>query len=167
MADGISTDTTDLKNLISEVAEPFDDSVVKDVLDNFSTKLVNDLKTSLSRKGKKASGNLYDSINVEVKLLGNDYNLVVKMADYWNYVDKGRKPGKQPPISSIVKWIRNKPSFGGLGNKKPESVAFGIAKKIGKFGIKPTNFYTKVINDGRLIKLEEDIAEAIKNNLIK
>lgn len=166
MADGIKTDVDDLKSLTDELSTPLENSAVKKVLDEFGQKLVNDLKSSLSAKGKKVTGNLFNSIQVKVNMMGDTYNIELNMADYWEYVDKGRKPGKQPPVNSILKWVRSKPSFGGVG-KRPESVAFGIAKNIGKFGIKPSNFYSDVINDGRLLKLEDDIAEAVKNNLLK
>ena len=68
-------------------------------------------------------------------------------------------------IGDIIKWTRVKATFGGLETKDPESTAFAIARKIGKFGIKPSNFYSDVINDGRLIELQAALERAATNDV--
>lgn len=70
---------------------------------------------------------------------------------YGYVVDKGRNPGKMPPVDAIKKWIRKKPlrlrdlksgSFVKMTESKVESVAFAIAKKMKEEGTKPTYFFT-------------------------
>lgn len=50
---------------------------------------------------------------------------------YWYYLVYGRRPGKQPPIDSILGWLQKK----GITSDIPErSLAFLIARKIGRLG---------------------------------
>ena len=72
------------------------------------------------------------------------------MADYGTFVDQGRKPGKQPPISKIRQWL----SIKGI----PQKAAFPIAKKIGRYGIKPTPFFSITIQK-HVKELEDKIAK--------
>lgn len=50
-------------------------------------------------------------------------------------------------------------------------MAYGISKNIGKkgtikrFGYKGNNFYSDVVDDGRLEKLQADLTELLKTNI--
>lgn len=113
------------------------------------------------RDMKIKTGFLYNSVKVEYEPGQNE--IVVNMADYWRFVNDGRKPGKYVPIKPLMAWIRAK---GFNKNKKTgkfekfniKGMAFGVSKNIFKFGIAPTYFY-----DNAFIKFEsvfED--EAVK-----
>jgi hypothetical protein len=98
---------------------------------------------------KIATGGLINSISVTYN--SSDQEIVVEMADYWKYVNDGRRPGKYAPLDSIKDWIKAKGLKG--RNKKTgrfitnESFAWGINTNIKKFGIAPTYFYdTAFIN---------------------
>ena len=127
--------------------------------------LQDDLIKALDKKKKNASGGLRQSIQAvpNVSIQDGFYTYVLSMASYYEFVDEGRKAGKMPPIDSLIKWVKQKSAFGGLEvneSKGVRSVAFGIAKNIAKFGIKPSYFFTNVIDDGRLEQLTEDLATA-------
>jgi len=73
-------------------------------------------------------------------------------AEYVEYVEDGRRAGKQPPISAILKWIRIKPlkprdlktgQFITANLKTLTQIAYLIARKIGKYGTPATNFYAE------------------------
>jgi len=73
-------------------------------------------------------------------------------AKYVEYVEDGRKPGKQPPMSDILKWVRIKPlkprdlktgKFLTANLKTLNQIAYLIARKIGKYGTPATNFYAE------------------------
>ena len=160
--EGISVSVISDKNLIE--VKNFDRDV-QGVLARFGQKLQEDLIKSLDNKNKNASGGLRQSIQAipDVSIQDGMYTYVLSMASYYEFVDEGRKPGKMPPIDSLVKWVRQKSAFGGLEVNKSEDVrgvAFGIAKNIAKFGIKPSYFFSNVIDDGRLEQLTEDLAIA-------
>lgn len=114
-------------------------SEVYKVLKTYGEQVIKEMKSRLVSAGKVASGTLLNSLVFAIETETNgDLSLSVgatgKADDYLYYVDKGRKPGKMPPIEPIKKWCKLK----GI----PEEIAFPIAKNIGKFGIAPTNFFT-------------------------
>ena len=51
--------------------------------------------------------------------------------NYGRYVEFGRKAGKMPPVSALEPWVRLK-----LKPKNPMAVAFVIARKIAREGVK-------------------------------
>jgi hypothetical protein len=94
--------------------------------------MVKTLQQELRRSGKVATGNLVKSISF--KISGN--SITLSGLPYLKWVDEGRKPGKMPPVSKILPWVRvKKITFSG---KTQEQTAWGIAKSIGKKGIKAT-----------------------------
>ena len=96
--------------------------------------ITDDMRAILLSKDKVATGNLLRSIGYSVKETSPGVvELLFFMDEYGIFVDEGRKPGKQPPISKIKEWCAIK----GL----PQKAAFPIARNIGKFGIKPTHFF--------------------------
>ena len=54
---------------------------------------------------------------------------------YGRWVEYGRKPGKMPPVDALEPWVRLK-----LKAKNPRRVAFAIAMKIAREGIKAQPF---------------------------
>lgn len=78
-------------------------------------------------------------------------------AKYAGYSDKGRGPGKMPPIAPIESWIKVKPvklrdKRGKFKKRTPaaiRSAAFLIARKIGKEGSKGHFAMTDAINTYR------------------
>lgn len=141
---------------------------------------------------KIASGNLYNSVQVNVNgvnrtisqptitrrnaLSGNVRNntntgtnetkIQVYMAEYWQWVQSGRVPGKKGvPLGSLEQWIRER---GLKGRDKKgrfitnRSFAFAIQKNIKKFGIRPSNFldvaFDNILNNRQINELLGDAA---------
>lgn len=152
------------------------------VFEKWGKLFVQKTQANLAARVKDAeTGNLYQSIAFDVDIEGDSYTFKIIMADYWEYVDQGRKPGKKPPIKPIVEWIQNKPTLKaklGLTNKKLKSqgtarlgditarkpilaAAFGISVNIGKKGTKATKFFSDVVNDVSIELLERDLIRAL------
>lgn len=52
---------------------------------------------------------------------------------YAGYVEHGRRAGRQPPVAALVPWVKRKL---GVPAKRARSVAFLVARKIGRRGIR-------------------------------
>lgn len=89
------------------------------------------LTKELIREKKKSSGKLINSLKPEIKIIGEQLQILIQGEDYIDIIDAGRKKGKFPPVDKIAAWC----SIKGI----PRSAAWAIATNIYKFGIKPTN----------------------------
>lgn len=174
---------------------------VNDILIAFGQKIVKELKDNLNTYGYKggkidASKELRNSIKFTTKIMGNDFVFELKMKDYYEWVDEGRKPnnkgaGKYPTVNpdNIIKWIKTKPNLRdlvayknkteevtiGRGSKtkrsvlsdsKLRSLAYVISRKIKEKGIKPTNFFSDVYNDEALLDLKKKLSTELKREVI-
>lgn len=153
---------------------------VGQLLEKYGEALVGALEKALPPQAD-ASGELRDSIHFQIKRFGINYKFELLLADYYQWVDKGRKPGKQPPISSILKWVKDKRLViykGKLQTKRKgklkkisddaklsNRIAFAIARNIGKRGTKATNFYTPTVEKW-LKDLKAELPKALKRDVI-
>ena len=117
--------TTRFNQELNEVSQAYGDAIVKAMRDN------------LIKLDKNATGNLIKSISVNI-LQDNDKSVIRFSAkDYLRWVDKGRSPGRFPPLSAISRWATVK----GISQR----FVFPIARKIAKEGIKKTDVVDKTI----------------------
>lgn len=155
---------------------------VKTVLDLFGKRVKQQSKSSLTQKKKKDRGELYDSIDYEVKVSKNSFQLSFKMADYGIFVDKGvkgKKSSSKAPTSpfrfgsgtgqkggltdGITGWVtRKRIQFKQRGTGKflsYKATAFLITRAIYNKGIETSNFFTKPFNN-EFKKLPEEVVKA-------
>lgn len=120
--------------------------------------LIDEIKMRLIQEGKISSGRLLNSLSYNTIQSIEGWTIEILAEKYLEFVDKGRKPGKMPPIGDIQKWVIQKPvKFVG---KTDSQTAFIIAKSIGRRGIVPTNIIQKSIdkvlsNIENIIKIEK------------
>ena len=134
----------------------------KKALDKFGKYLVKESRKNLTRKKKNVTNSLYESLDFDVKAMPNSFEFDFLMNEYGEWVDKGRKAGKNPPFSPIRKWVEdrriqfrsNKGKF-----QSYDQTAWAIVKSIGKKGIPASNFYSRPFNLG-YAKLPNEIVEA-------
>lgn len=120
---------------------------------------------------KVASGNLARSVEVQTRTNNNITELQVLMAEYGQWVQSGRLPGKGfVPVGSLMKWIKQRGLKGRDKKGKfmtDKSFAYAIQKNINKFGIRPANFLDvsieKILADERITDL---LGEAAYEDLI-
>ena len=120
---------------------------------------------------KVASGTLARSVEVQTKTNNGVTELQVLMAEYGQWVQSGRVPGKgYVPVGSLLKWIKQRGLKGRDKKGKfmtDKSFAFAIQKNIKKFGIRPANFLDvsmeKIMADERITDL---LGEAAYEDLI-
>ena len=134
----------------------------KKALEKFGKYLVKESRKNLTRKKKNVTSSLYDSLDYQVKAMPNSFEFDFLMEEYGEWVDKGRRAGKNPPFSPLRKWVQdrriqfrdNRGRF-----QTYDQTAWAVVKSIGKKGIEPSNFYTRPFNLG-FQKLPDEVAEA-------
>lgn len=134
----------------------------KRVLDKFGKYLVKESRKNLTRKKKNVTNSLYESLDFDVKAMPNSFEFDFLMNEYGEWVDKGRKAGKNPPFTPLRKWVQdrriqfrsNKGKF-----QTYDQTAWAIVKSIGKKGIPASNFYSRPFKLG-YAKLPNEIVEA-------
>ena len=140
---------------------------LKEEIDKLGKDVISDLIKQLLSADKKATGQLINSLKYEVLQTVDQVLLKIYASDYFENVDKGRRPGaKQPPIKAIIPWVEIKGIR--IKNSSVESTAFVIARSIGIKGIPALNMKQKVINNiikTRTELLQKAFEQDIKENL--
>lgn len=141
-------------------------TTIQDITNDFVVELKNKLKANDSN----ASGTLSNSIRGIVKQNGKYIVISIQLEDYYQFVENGRKAGKYPPINAIKNWISVKPVLPRplKSGKLPTAnqLAFLIARKISKVGIKPKPFLKPTITDFDLInKVYNEVVNLLNKQL--
>ena len=92
---------------------------------------------------------LKDKISFKVDVSGNLFEVTFNAPEYWKYANYGRPPGKMPPVSAIEEWITRRRFVPEPNTSTPNvtSLAYVIARKIGKEGTKGTKFLEKSLDE--------------------
>lgn len=113
---------------------------------------------AILRKKDLGNSKLRKELEVSVKNL----EMIASMPDYSEYVDKGRRPGKMPPVNDILEWMSdNRISVPGIPNR---SLAFAISKSIANKGIKARPFIEE-FTDQIILLMERQLSESINKSL--
>ena len=131
----------------------------RDALNKFAKYVIQQSRTNLTKGKKNASKELYNSLDSNVKVSKNSFQLDFIMEAYGIFQDKGvsgkekkyntpyKYTNKKPPASAFSQWVIRK-GLKGVRDKKGRFVSrkglqFAIANSIYKKGIKPSLFFTK------------------------
>lgn len=113
-------------------------SNTQNALDKFISDFISTYKSLLIRDNKKASGNLINSIKpLTIDFTSSKLTGSIKLAEYWKYVEYGRKPGDKFPLLPRP-----------INGIKPtdKQLAFLISRKIARDGIKAGNQYSEALD---------------------
>ena len=146
-------------------------------LNDFGNFIITNYKSQLEAE-QMNNGELYRTISYSVSTVNSGWVISVSLAEYWKYIENGRRAGaKMPPVSAIENWIKVKQILPRpITLKSGKSVvptipqlSFLIARKIGRDGIRPRPFFKQSFEDAKrefLQKIEEAILADIKESLI-
>jgi hypothetical protein len=161
---------------IVDVLEAFGQDLASDTI----TSLKNKGHAPMGQSG------LAGSIRYKVSIKGNSIELTLSMDEYWKYIDKGTKGAKkrgsaadrERMVKSLEDWISthniNPLAIYKSKLKNPDkskvkfadakkSLAWAIKKAINKrgiikrFGYRGSEFFSSLLDDGRVSQLEESL----------
>lgn len=134
----------------------------KRAFEKFGKYLVRESRKNLTRKKKNVTNKLYESLGYDYKIMPNSMSFDFLMEEYGEWVDKGRKAGKNPPFSPLREWVQNR-RIQFRSNKGRfqtyDQTTWAIVKSIGKKGIPASNFYSRPFQLG-YAKLPNELVEA-------
>ena len=139
-----------------------------EVLNEFADAFIENARNNLDANQSNASYNLYNSFEKVIEV-GEDYFKVsISLADYWQYLENGRGPGKFPPVDKIKEWIEVKPiNPTPLSNGKTPSVeqlSFLISRKIANEGTEGKPFFEPA-KEQTIREFEDKINEAVEEDV--
>lgn len=135
---------------------------LSETLERYGQNVVEDYKAALKAKGYQIA----DTVSVRVDAFGGIYTVVLSLADYWKYIEGGRKPGgKMPPEAPILKWIRDKGIKPRDNKIKEKQLAFLIRRKIGRDGIKPKPMLSDAVEANS--NIIDDIVNAYRVDILE
>lgn len=136
--------------------------ILNEFLANVRKELISDLG---SKELSKGDIGLTHKVSITSAGLEGELNA----NHYWYFLVYGRKPGSMPPIESILGWIAKK---GIQTDIKPESLAFLIARKIGRVGTdifigrRPGLAFEQILEENQA-KFEEEYTQAMGEDIQK
>ena len=162
---------------------------VKEELNRFAKYVISQSRANLTRGKKNSSKELYNSLDSNVKVSKNSFELTFLMEEYGVFQDKGVKGTKSnyvenkdspfsykskggknglkgmPPPKAFDKWIVRK-GLKGIRDKKGQfisrkSLQFMIARSVFEKGVKASMFFTKPFEKA-FKGLNKDLVEAYK-----
>lgn len=146
-----------------------------EVLNKFAETIIKEYRSELEADNN-SNGELYKTLSYTVSKGTSDWVISISLADYWKYVEYGRKPGKMPPLEAIENWITVKRIIPHpLQIKSGKSVlptvkqlSFLIARKIGRDGTQGKHYFETAFEKVKrefLSKITEAIKQDIKESL--
>ena len=146
-------------------------------LNDFGNFIITNYKSQLEAE-QMNNGELYRKISYSVSTVSSGWVISVSLADYWKYIENGRRAGaKMPPLEVIEKWIdvkQIKPHAMTLKSGKtviptPPQLPFLIARSIGKKGIPPKPLFKNSFEAAKqqfIQVIKDAITQDIKESLV-
>ena len=146
-------------------------------LNDFGNFIITNYKSELEAE-QMNNGELYRTISYSVSTDNSGWVISVSLADYWKYIENGRRAGaKMPPVSAIENWVKVKqiiPHSMTLNSGKTvvptiPQLSFLIARSIGRRGIPPKPLFKNSFEAAKqqfIQVIKDAITQDIKENLI-
>ena len=146
-------------------------------LNDFGNFIITNYKSELEAE-QMNNGELYRTISYSVSTDNSGWVISVSLAEYWKYIENGRRAGaKMPPVSAIENWVKVKqiiPHSMTLNSGKTvvptiPQLSFLIARSIGRRGIPPKPLFKNSFEAAKqqfIQVIKDAITQDIKENLI-
>ena len=143
------------------------------IIQNWGNELIQNFRINLLKNNSVASKSLYQDITPKITPKANGANLKIQMLEYWQFVENGRRAGKMPSIAPLIEYVKNKKELQmKIANARDriaatKSLAYVIARKIGREGTKAQPFVAPALNDKMMQSLSDRIGQYIADTLTK
>ena len=146
-------------------------------LNDFGNFIITNYKSQLEAE-QMNNGELYRTISYSVSTGTGGWVISVSLADYWKYIEAGRRAGaKMPPVSAIENWInvkQIKPHSMTLKSGKTviptiPQLSFLIARSIGRRGIPPKPLFKNSFEAAKrqfIQVIKDAITQDIKESIV-
>ena len=146
-------------------------------LNDFGDFIITNYKSQLEAE-QMNNGELYRTISYSVSTVSSGWVISISLADYWKYIENGRRAGaKMPPVSAIENWINVKqivPHSMTLKSGKTviptiPQLSFLIARSIGRRGIPPKPLFKNSFEAAKqqfIQVIKDAITQDIKESLV-
>jgi hypothetical protein len=178
-----------LNDKIKELLDDFNEKLVIDTRESLQSKLD---ERAAKHNGKKVKSRLWASVKAPPAIYDKGLiKSKLLMNDYWAVVNDGRRASNvsEEGQEKIVAWSatrglaekirisdlearKQKQSLSERKNLKTlkkmpfdrakKAAGFLVARSLKKKALEPTHFFDEVLNDGRVDKLRNDLAELVK-----
>ena len=161
---------------IDEATANMGGTVLGDAMVFVAQVIIDKLKQSAREKDLKATNNLIQSISADYpSITPQGIEVEISMADYWERVEDGQKPGTWPHMPSLIQWVGAKASVKRIAlerkgknqtvQKAIESFASVVAKKIHskgtikRFGYKGSGFIAAVLTQQNVDTIAQKLSD--------
>lgn len=161
---------------IDEATANMGGTMLSDAMVFVAQVIIDKLKESARQKDLKATNNLIQSIQAGFpNVTPNGIEVEISMADYWQRVEDGQKPGIWPHMPSLIQWVGAKSSVKQIALKRKgrnqsvddaiKSFASVIAKKIHskgtikRFGYKGSGFIAAVLTQQNVDTIAQKLSD--------
>lgn len=146
------------------------------VLNEFADEVIMKARENLDENNSNATHQLYDTMDKEVIVDEDRFQVFIALEDYWTFLEYGTGPSHLreeiggpltpdprqqywPKIGPLKEWVQNKP-----GVPKEDGFAYAVREKIHKEGATPHPFLTPAI-EYVLPRYEELIGQAVEQDV--
>jgi len=161
---------------IDEATAGMGGTVLSDAMEFVAQVIIDKLKQSAREKDLKATNNLIQSITAGFpSVTPQGIEIEISMADYWERVEDGQKPGTWPHMPSLIQWVGAKASVKRIALQRKgknqsvdaaiKSFAAVIAKKIHskgtikRFGYKGSGFIADVLTQQNVDTIAQKLSD--------
>lgn len=151
-------------------------SVLGDAMVFVAQTIIDKLKESAREKDLKATNNLIQSIQADFpNVTPQGIDISISMADYWERVEYGQKPGSWPHMPSLIEWVGAKASVKQIALQRKgasqsvddaiKSFATVIARKIyskgtiKRFGYQGSGFIADVLTPQNVDTIAQKLSD--------
>lgn len=142
----------------------------EEIYQKYLDELTKEILFRYNSQGRKASG----GFEKEIESVTTETSMKLIGVPYAPFVEKGRGPGRFPPVKAIEDWIEVKQGLPAIFKEKKKQFAFLIGRKIAQQGTDGSDILESVIQefvDNKLFTMLDELGDVyavrIQNDIVR